>query len=76
MSSKDHGHLLKILGVGFGLVLYAVNFYGFTYMFPWFAEARHWATIVAHMAFGGVLGFTYASIVKRMNASPMHGRHA
>ena len=54
-----------ILGAGFGLVLYVVNFYGFTYLFPWFAEARHWASIVSHLAFGAVLGFVYAVYSKR-----------
>lgn len=54
-----------LLGAGFGLLLYAVNFYGFAYLYPWFAEARHWATIVAHLAFGAVLGAAYAASVKR-----------
>ena len=31
-----------ISGIVFGLVIYVVNFYGFTALFPWFAEARNW----------------------------------
>ena len=54
-----------MLGAAFGLVVYLVNFYGFTYLFPWFAEARHWATIVSHVAFGAVLGYVYAVYAKR-----------
>lgn len=54
-----------LLGAVFGLLLYVVNFYGFVLMFPWFAEARHWVTIVAHLAFGAVLGATYALSARR-----------
>jgi hypothetical protein len=47
-------------GAFFGLVLYAVNLYGFTVAFPWFAGARGWVTIAAHLAFGTVLAAVYA----------------
>lgn len=42
------------LGAGalFGVVLYGVNLYGCTEIFPWFAEARGWITLAAHLAFG------------------------
>lgn len=49
------------LGAAFGLLLYVVNFYGFTAAFPWFADARNWISVVAHVAFGAVLGATYAA---------------
>ena len=54
-----------MLGAGFGLVVYLVNFYGFVYLFPWFAEGRHWASIASHLAFGAVLGYVYAMYAKR-----------
>ncbi len=38
-------------GIG-GLVLYLVNFYGFTGIFPWFAMARDWISIFGHVVFG------------------------
>lgn len=49
------------LGVGaaFGLLLYLVNFYGFTAIFPWFAMARSWVSIVAHILFGLIAAWSY-----------------
>ena len=41
-----------LLGIGFGGALYMVNLYGFTAIFPWFAQARGWITLLAHGAFG------------------------
>ncbi|MFC5578472.1 hypothetical protein ACFPOA_10680 [Lysobacter niabensis] len=49
-----------LLGAGYGLLLYAINFYGFTELFPWFAAARNWGTVSTHLIFGAVLGGTYA----------------
>lgn len=46
-----------LIGIGllFGLAVYLVNFYGFTALFPWFAMARNWMTILAHLVFGAVI---------------------
>jgi hypothetical protein len=33
-----------LAGAAFGLFLYAINMYGFTFVFPWFAAARDWIT--------------------------------
>ena len=52
-------------GLVFGLVIYAVNFYGFTAVFPWFAEARNWITILAHAVFGLTLGAVYEPLARR-----------
>lgn len=49
-----------VAGMIFGLILYVVNFYGMTAVFPWFAMARNWISIFAHVMFGGVLGWYYA----------------
>lgn len=49
-----------LLGAGYGLILYVVNFYGFTELFPWFAGARGWGAALSHVIFGAVLGATYA----------------
>lgn len=51
-------------GLVFGLVIYAVNFYGFTVLFPWFAEARNWITILAHAIFGLTLGLVYEPLAR------------
>lgn len=59
-----------LLGAGFGLLLYLVNFYGFTSMFPWFADARNWISVSAHLVYGAVLGATYAACAKRDLSTP------
>jgi hypothetical protein len=48
-----------LAGVVFGFVLYALNFYLFTYMFPWFAAARNPVTILAHVSFGALAAYSY-----------------
>lgn len=50
------------LGMLFGLALYFINFYGFTALFPWFAMARNWISIVAHLIFGMTAAFAYKKI--------------
>jgi hypothetical protein len=52
-------------GLVFGLVIYAVNFYGFTALFPWFAEARNWITILAHAIFGATMGVVYRPLARK-----------
>lgn len=47
------------VGIEFGFILFGVNMYGFTLIFPWFAEARDWFTLVAHVVFGGVAAAMY-----------------
>jgi hypothetical protein len=44
--------LALLSGLVFGLILYVVNMYGITEIFPWFSAARDWITIVAHAVFG------------------------
>jgi uncharacterized membrane protein YagU involved in acid resistance len=52
------------LGVGaaFGLLLYLVNFYGFTAIFPWFAMARNWVSIFSHIVFGVATAWAYKAL--------------
>jgi len=54
-----------VVGGVLGLVLYLINFYGFTGVFPWFAEARNWITITTHIIFGLAAAWTYKSIQSR-----------
>lgn len=49
------------IGALFGLAVYLFHFYGMTAVFPWFAMARNWVSIFAHVVFGAVLGWAYAS---------------
>lgn len=41
-----------LAGASFGALLFGMNMYGFTYVFPWFVASRDWATFAAHLAFG------------------------
>ena len=43
------------LGIAFGVALYFANLYGFTHLFPWFAELRTADTLLAHAFFGLLL---------------------
>jgi len=40
------------LGIAFGLGLYAVNFHGFTALFPWFVPYRTPDVVLVHAIFG------------------------
>lgn len=53
------------LGVAFGLIVYFVSFYGMTAIFPWFATARGWIPIFAHLVYGAVLGWVYVSVAHK-----------
>lgn len=54
------GQAMLIGGV-FGLVVYGVNFYAMTELFPWFVEGRNWVTVLSHLVFGVVLAWIYVS---------------
>ena len=41
-----------LAGALYGLAIYVVNLYGLTVLFPWFAVARDWVTVLAHIVFG------------------------
>lgn len=41
-----------VVGALYGLAIYVVNLYGLTTLFPWFAAARDWVTLVTHLVFG------------------------
>lgn len=58
-----------LAGAAFGLGLYAVNMYGFTAAFPWFASSREWITAVTHLVFGTALAGVYC-----VAARPRRGR--
>lgn len=56
----------KALAVGavLGLVIYFVNFYLMTSVFPWFAEARNWVSAFTHVAFGIGAAWAYKGLQK------------
>lgn len=53
------------LGAIFGFVVYLLSFYGMTAIFPWFESARGWISIFAHIVYGVVLGWVYASVANK-----------
>ncbi|MDQ6904308.1 MAG: hypothetical protein M3139_15025 [Bacteroidota bacterium] len=59
-----------VVGVIAGLLLYFINFYGLTVIFPWFAKARSWVTIFSHIAFGLVAAWTFVSFYRPDSYSP------
>ena len=54
-----------IVGVVYGLALYAINFYGFTKWFPWFADARDWISIFTHIVQSGLVAYLYKLFDRR-----------
>jgi hypothetical protein len=59
-----------VAGVAFGLLLYGVNMYGFTTVFPWFEATRDWITLVTHMSFGVAVAGSYE--ILRCHAGVRH----
>lgn len=59
-------------GVIFGLVLYLVNFYGFSAIFPWFVALRGPLQLVSHALFGGAVAATFEAL-RRRQAVPRPG---
>ena len=54
-----------IVGTIFGLLIYFINFYPMTAVFPWFAMARGGISAFAHAMFGFVLGWVYHAVASR-----------
>lgn len=48
-----------LMGAILGLLLYMINFYIFTGLFPWFQGARNWISITTHIVFGMVASLMY-----------------
>lgn len=61
-SAPAKRRLNLLAGAGFGLVLYLVNMYGFTALYPWFAAVRDSVTLLAHLIFGASL----AAVLQRL----------
>jgi hypothetical protein len=54
-----------IIGGVFGLAVYLFNFYGMTVVFPWFAMARNWISIFAHVVFGLAAAWSYLAFSRK-----------
>lgn len=51
-----------LLGAVFGLILYLINFYALTAIFPWFADMRGSATLIANLIFGMAAALLYLKL--------------
>jgi hypothetical protein len=51
--------MMVALGAVFGFGLYLFNFHGMSLFFPWMAELRGWATLIAHLVFGMTAAVLY-----------------
>lgn len=49
-------------GALLGLAFYAINYYTFSYLFPWFFAIRTWIIVLGHVVFGAVAGGVYEAL--------------
>ena len=59
-----------VVGALYGLALYFINFYGFTRLFPWFADARDWVSILSHIVQSGLMAGVYKAMAHPAAAAP------
>ncbi len=63
-----------MIGAGFGLAIYIVNFYVVApAAFPWFEMGRNWIGAFSHVVFGAVLGGAYIGL-RKPNATGRQSR--
>ncbi|MEO7320025.1 MAG: sodium:proline symporter [Nitrosospira sp.] len=59
------GRMSSILAGGvYGIILYIINMYVITIVFPWFSEVRDWITFFTHVFFGISIAVTYKAFIK------------
>ncbi|TFW09291.1 sodium:proline symporter [Oxalobacteraceae bacterium OM1] len=51
---------MALAGAVFGLAVFVMNMYGFTLLFPWFADDRDGITAAAHVVFGASAAMSFA----------------
>jgi hypothetical protein len=57
------GLLVGIIGGAiFGLALYAINIYTFSFFFPWFFSLRSWIILLSHVFYGATAGGMYEAL--------------
>jgi hypothetical protein len=54
-----------VVGGIYGLLLYYINFYGFTRVFPWWADARGAVSIFTHIVQSGLMAWIYKAMDRR-----------
>ena len=61
------GLIVGILGGAlFGLAIYVINYYTFTYLFPWFFPLRSWLVLATHVFFGATAGGIYEALERHL----------
>jgi len=55
---------LPLIGAIFGALLYLLNFFALTEVFPWFAEMRAWGTFACHLIFGITAAELYGKLAQ------------
>jgi hypothetical protein len=58
-----------VAGALFGLALYAIDMYGFTVVFPWFAITRDGITAFTHVAFGMIAAASYKLLAAALRSA-------
>ena len=71
--SRLNTSLSLLAGAAFGLFLYAINMYGFTFLYPWFAVARDGITATTHVVFGLVVAAVFKAWPVRTSRSTKPG---
>lgn len=56
-----------LVGIVLAVLLYVLVFYLMTPVWPWFANARGWVSIVALIAFGAIVGWWYSARGKSLD---------
>lgn len=57
--------VMETIGALFGAVVYAVNFYVLTMVFPWFVDLRGLAAFAGHIIFGIIAALLYWNLSRR-----------
>ncbi|EEG09380.1 hypothetical protein [Pseudogulbenkiania ferrooxidans] len=55
LAGRQRAGVELLAGAGYGALIYGVNLYGFTTLFPWFSASRGGVTLLTHLVFGSVL---------------------
>lgn len=63
ITHKVRGILVVFLGLSFGAIIYAINFFIIApTIFPWFVEVQNKINFFSHLLFGTLLGAIYAML--------------
>jgi hypothetical protein len=69
------GWILSAMGGALlGLVLYVINFWTMSLLFPWLFTLRNWMLLLGHVVFGAVVGAVYEllEVERYVPVEPVH----